>query len=133
MRPIQFAALASLALVTSPASAQVKDSHGNALRVGLPAKPAPDYDGGTIRAGRPAKCVLDSDAPKVCTFYPRNGDGSFAIDVEGMAYYADKVSPGEIIVDYDNGARLVPQGRFTRSKRDPACWVQGSDRKICVY
>ncbi|WP_454798685.1 hypothetical protein [Novosphingobium lindaniclasticum] len=133
MRPIHIAASALLALAISPASAQVKDGHGNALRVGLPAKPAADYDGGTISAGRPAKCVLDGDAPQVCTFYPRNRDGSFAIDVAGLAYYADKVSPSEIIVDYDNGARMVPQGSFTRSKRDPACWVQGSDRKICVY
>lgn len=133
MRFIQIAQFATLALAAANAPAQVKDSHGQALRVGLPLKPTPDYNGGTISAGRPAKCVLDSDTPAVCTFYPRNGDGSFAIDVTGMAYYADKVSPSEIVVDYDNGARMVPQGSFTRGKRDPARWIQGSDRKICIY
>lgn len=124
---------ASLAALSLPAGAQVKDGNGNELHVGRPLKPLADYNGGTISKGRAAQCVLDSDPRKVCTFYPRNGDGSFAIDVDGRAYYADKTSPTRVVVDYDNGARMVPQGAFTRSKRDPACWVQGSSRKICVY
>ena len=132
MRIAYLCLVCSAAFVASVVSAQVKDGAGNDLRVGQPSKPAKDFDGGTISTGRAAKCILDTDAPKVCTFYARNGDGSFAIDVDGLAYYADKVSPNSVVVDYDNGARMVLQGSFTRSTRDPACWVQGS-RKICVY
>nr|WP_314469132.1 hypothetical protein [uncultured Novosphingobium sp.] len=135
MRALRLPALtfSLAAALSAPAGAQVKDSHGNELHVGSPLKPVADYDGGTVSKGRPAQCVLDGDPRKVCTFYPRNGDGSFAIDVEGRAYYADKTAPNRITVDYDNGARMVPQGAFTRSPRDPACWVQGASRKICVY
>lgn len=123
----------SLTALALPAGAQVKDSHGNELTVGRPLKPVADYNGGTISKGRAAQCRIDDGARRVCTFYPRNGDGSFAIDVDGLAYYADKTSPSQVVVDYDNGARLVSQGLFTRSKRDPACWVQGTSRRICVY
>lgn len=123
----------SLLLLGSAATAEVKDSHGNALGVGLPAKPTADFDGGRIGTGYLAKCVLGADAPAVCTFYPRNEDGSFAIDLAGRAYYAVKSSAVEITVDYDNGARMVPLGRFTRSRRDPACWLQGGERGICIY
>lgn len=123
----------STILFSTGAAAQVKDNDGNDLSVGKPIKPVADYDGGTISRGRAAKCVVDNDEPKLCTFYPRNGNGSFAIDVDGLAYYADKVSPTRIDVDYDNGARMVPQGSFARSSRDPACWIQGTKRKICVY
>ena len=123
----------SLLLLGGAAIAQVKDSHGNALGDGLPAKPTADFDGGRISTGHPAKCILDAEAPAVCTFYPRNSDGSFAIDLAGRAYYADKSSAAEITVDYDNGARLVPLGKFTRSRRDAACWLQGAERRICVY
>lgn len=125
--------MCSVALIPSVSFAQVKDNAGNDLRIGQPIKPTKDYDGGTISRGRAAKCVIDTDAPKVCTFYPRNGNGSFAIDVDGLAYYADKLTPTKIDVDYDNGARMVSQGSFSRSPRDPACWIQGSTRKICVY
>jgi len=137
MRPLHAllapALLAGFALPAGIASAQVKDSQGNALRVGLPTKTIKDFDGGTVGTGRSAKCVVDSDAPEVCTFYPRNGNGSFAIDIAGMAYYADKMAASEIVVDYDNGARMVPQGSFTLSRKDPACWLQGAERRICVY
>lgn len=126
-------AVFTIALAPSAAFSQVKDNAGNDFRVGQPIKPTKDYDGGTISRGRAAKCVIDNDAPKVCTFYPRNGNGSFAIDVDGLAYYAEKLSPTKIDVDYDNGARMVPQGSFSRSSRDPACWIQGNSRKICVY
>lgn len=123
----------SVAILPTGLLAQVKDGQGNALRAGLPTTAVADYNGGTIGQGRAAKCVLDAGARKDCTFYPRNRDGSFAIDVEGKAYYAEKSSPRQITVDYDNGARMVSQGVFTRSKRDSACWVQGAERKICVY
>ena len=120
-------------LASAGVDAQVKDGNGNELIVGKPDKPIADYNGGTISRGRPAKCVFDNGEPQVCIFFPRNGDGSFAIDVNGSAYYAEKISPINIDVDYDNGARMVPQGSFRRSTRDQACWVQGPDRKICVY
>lgn len=110
---------AALATLSLPAGAQVKDGDGNELHLGRPLKPIADYNGGTISKGRAAQCVLDGGPRKVCTFYPRNGDGSFAIDVDGRAFYADKTSPERVVVDYDNGARMVPQGAFTRSKRDP--------------
>jgi hypothetical protein len=123
----------SLALISSGAVAQVKDSHGNLLSIGKPTTSSKDFDGGTISRGRAAKCAVDTDAPKACTFYPRNGNGSFAIDVGGLAYYAIKLSLTKIDVDYDNGARMVPLGSYTRSSRDPACWLQGASHKICVY
>ena len=123
----------SLLLLGTTATAQVKDSQGNALGIGLPAKPTADFDGGRIGTGYLAKCVLGADAPAVCTFYPRNEDGSFAIDLAGRAYYANKSSAAEIIVNYDNGVRMVPLGTFTRSRRDPACWLQGGERRICIY
>jgi hypothetical protein len=127
------AVILSSALISSSALARVKDSHGNELSAGEPTTPVKDYDGGTISRGRPAKCVVDADVPEACTFYPRNGNGSFAIDVGGFAYYAMKLSSTKIDVDYDNGARMVPQGSYTRSSHDPACWLQGSKNKICVY
>ena len=133
MRISHFAILCLIPFFSSVAVAQVKDSHGEELRIGLPLKPVPDYDGGMISKGRAAKCVIDNEPAEVCTFYARNGNGSFAIDATGMAYYADKLSANQIDVDYDNGARMVPQGIFTRSTKDAACWVQRSKRKICVY
>jgi len=135
LRPATFhlSLCCSLLLLVSTATAQVKDSRGNALGEGLPVKPMADFDGGRIGTGHPAKCVLDAEAPAVCTFYPRNGNGSFAIDLAGRAYYADKSSAAEITVDYDNGARMVPLGKFTRSRRDPACWLKGAERRICIY
>lgn len=126
--------LAAASALTAPAAAQVKDSHGNPLHVGQPAKGSiSDYNGGTIGRGRSAECVVDDEPRTVCTFFPRNGNGSFAIDVDGRVYYADLLRTGQITVDYDNGARMVPQGRFVRSKRNRACWVQGTTRRICVY
>jgi hypothetical protein len=133
MNLIGVLAIYTIALTPTTAFAQVKDGNGNDLRVGLPTQPTADFNGGRISRGRPARCVLNTDAPRVCTFYPRNGDGSFAIDVDGSAYYAEKASADQIDVDYDNGARMVPQGAFIRSVKDPACWLHGSSRKICIY
>jgi hypothetical protein len=120
-------------LISCGALAQVKDNSGNRLSAGQPTTPTKDFDGGTISRGRLAKCVVNSDAATMCIFYPRNGNGSFAIDVGGSAYYAIKLSPTEINVDYDNGARMVPQGSYIRSNLDRACWLQGAKSKICVY
>ena len=133
MRLISILAFCAATLISSASLAQVKDYNGNYFRPGRPTKPIKDYDGGTISRGRAAKCVVDSDAPMPCIFYPRNGNGSFAIDVNGLAYYAGKTSLNSIEVNYDNGARMVSQGSYRRSSNDAACWIQGSQRKLCVY
>lgn len=107
--------VAGVALV-SPASAQRRDA-----------------DGGTIGKGKPARCLIDDPTRERCTFYPRNGDGSFAISTSLGRYYATRLGPNVMQFDYDNGARMVDQGRFVRSKDDPACWVQRPDRRICAW
>ncbi|WP_425230477.1 hypothetical protein [Sphingomonas sp.] len=92
-----------------------------------------DLDGGTMGRGRPASCLVDTPPRERCTFYPRNGDGSFAIQTSIGRYYANRAGPDAIQVDFDNGARMVDQGVFTRSRDDRACWVRRPDRRICAW
>ncbi|WP_140984635.1 hypothetical protein [Asticcacaulis tiandongensis] len=128
----------SLALLVSavavPTMAQVKDVHGEPLAAGQPAEgEVRDFNGGTITAGREASCSIgEADAERQsCIFFPRNKDGSFAIDVSGKAYYADKVDQTRVVLFYDNGARLVPLGQYVRSKDQSDCWVQ-AEHSVCV-
>ncbi len=116
-----------------PAAAQVKDGAGRPLGVGRPSRGAvADFNGGRIGTGRKATCQLQGRR-RPCIFYPRNGDGSFAVDVGGRAYYADRIAPGRVSIDYDNGARMVPQGIFVRSRGDRGCWTGPRRERLCAW
>jgi len=122
-----------MAAWSMPVTAQVKDAAGSPLGVGRPAHGAiADFNGGRIETGRKATCQLHGRR-QPCVFYPRNGDGSFAVDIGGRAYYADRTASGRVSIDYDNGARLVPQGIFVRSRSDRGCWSGPARTRLCVW
>ena len=83
-------------------------------------------------AGKAAIC--QSDGPKAhCTFIPRNGDGSFTIVTSDGSYDFDKAGQDSMSVSFNNGARMVDQGIYTRSRDDRACWVQKGEGRFCVW
>ena len=92
-----------------------------------------DRNGGTIARGKPAVCLVDQPERERCVFFPRDGDGSFAIRTSAGSYYANRIGPNRMSIGYDNGAGMVPQGVFVRSKDDRGCWVQKPDRQICAW
>lgn len=84
--------------------------------------------------GKAATCLIDDPEKTACTFIPRNGDGSFSIITQYGTYNATKVGQDTMDFAFDNGARAVEQGLFTRSRDDRACWIQKEDsRRICVW
>ena len=91
--------------------------------------------GDTIGDGRPVDCLFDAPPRVRCTFYPRNGDGSFVLEHRaggGRLYYATRVGPNAMRFEVSDGRRSTDIGVFARSRDDRACWVR-RDRRICAW
>lgn len=87
----------------------------------------------TIGDGRPVDCLIDTPPRQRCTFYPRNGDGSFVIQTRGgRDYYATRTGRDTMRFEVSDGSRSVDIGAFTRSRDDRACWVR-RDRRLCAW
>lgn len=87
----------------------------------------------TIGQGRPVDCLFDAPPRQRCTFYPRNGDGSFVLErADGRLVYLTRTGAQAMRVSVSNGRSSADVGTFTRSRDDRACWVR-QDRRICAW
>ena len=88
----------------------------------------------SIGNGRPVDCLFDTPPRQRCTFYPRNGDGSFVLERgDGRLFYATRTGPDTMRFSISNRRASVDAGGFTRSRDDRACWVRRPDRRICAW
>ena len=90
----------------------------------------------TIGNGRPVDCLIDTSPRARCTFYPRNANGSFALESRargGHLFYATRIGTDSMrFEDWDGGSTTINLGIFTRSRDDRACWVR-RDHRICAW
>lgn len=124
--PACLAAIVALSLIVGPAQAQSRDPLG-----------------GTIGGGRNVPCFL-MGARQHCVFYPRNGNGSFALRSASLGspgvkrqddvdtYHMTKVGPDRMRVALVTDEGNESFGVYARSKDDSACWVRRNDR-ICAW
>lgn len=89
--------------------------------------------GDTIGSGRAVDCLIDAPPRQRCTFYPRNGDGSFVLKrADGRLFYATRAGPDAMRFSLSDRRRSIDLGGFVRSRDDRACWVR-RDRRICAW
>ena len=90
--------------------------------------------GDTIGNGRPVACLFHTPPRERCTFYPRNGNGSFVLKRgNGRLYYATRTGPDTMRFSVSDGRDSVDVGGYARSRDDRACWVRRPDRRICAW
>jgi hypothetical protein len=89
-----------------------------------------------VAEAKPACCFTSDDGHYPCQFRGFGGDGSFEITAPGK--------PGFTLVMEGRGvavgsismfgvSRALP-GRYSRSKKDPACWVNDTTKtRICAW
>lgn len=87
----------------------------------------------TIGNGRLVACLFDAPPRQRCTFYPRNGDGSFVLErADGRLFYATRAGRDAMRFRIGSERSSADAGLFTRSRDDRACWVR-RDRRICAW
>ena len=87
----------------------------------------------TIGNARPVSCLFDAPPRQRCTFYPRNGDGSFVLErADGRLFYATSAGADAMRFRIGSERLSADAGLFTRSRDDRACWVRRRHR-ICAW
>jgi hypothetical protein len=90
----------------------------------------------TLAEAKPARCFTSDDGEYACEFVATDGEGSFEISAPGRPTFSLVMeAPGVAFGygDYGSGSVALP-GRYLRSRRDPACWVNDeTGARLCAW
>lgn len=84
-----------------------------------------------------ARCFTTDDGEYACQFESLDKDGSFRISAEGKPTFEVFMEGGQAYAGavFTPGGRSVAlPGNYSRSEKDPACWVSDeTDTQICAW